>query len=156
MSDQHLTKLEHELRKLRDRLEIIEITHLYSTALDTRDWRLLERVFLPDSVADYGKIAGVRHGLAEITALVKRVLEPLDASQHLIGNHIIELDGDTARCSSYLQAQHTRRGCEGGDNYVIGGGYRDELVRTPGGWRIRHRTLEAAWSEGNSRVVMGG
>jgi hypothetical protein len=46
-----------------------------------------------------------------------------------------------------------RRGVDGGDNFVIGGYYEDDLVRTAAGWRIRHRRLVMTWREGNPGVL---
>ena len=140
--------------ELRDRLEITELLGRYANALDERDWRRLASCFTDDAVGDYGGI-GHFEGFAAIETLCRNTLEPLDASQHLVGSIEIELSGDGARARCAFQAQHTKRGCEGGDNYVLGGSYRDELVRTLDGWRIRRRELRVSWSEGNPRVLAG-
>jgi len=137
---------------LRDELEIRQLLARYANALDDRDWKRLASCFTPDATGDYGRIAQLAD-YAAIEALCRRSLEPLDASQHLVGSVEVELSGDTARSRCALQAQHTRRGCEGGDHYTIGGTYRDELVRTSDGWRIRHRQLQVSWQDGNPRVV---
>ncbi len=123
---------------LRDQLEIRELLARYANALDDRDWKRLASCFTPDATGDYGNV-GSYEGFAAIEALCRNTLEPLDASQHLVGSIEIELSGDSARARCAFLAQHTRRGCEGGDNYTLGGSYRDELVYTPDGWRIRHR-----------------
>ena len=139
-------------RTVADRLAIADLMALYCTALDSKDWRLLEQVFTPDAVCDYGA-TGVPHGLDEITETVSRTLAPTDATQHLLGNVTAEVTGDTAVASAYLQAQHVRAGAEGGDTYLIGGRYDDELARTDAGWRITRRTLTRMWSTGNRGVV---
>lgn len=137
---------------LRDRAEIVELLGRYANALDDRDWKRLALCFTQDAVGDYGGI-GHYEGFAAIEALCRATLEPLDASQHLVGSIEIELSGDTARARCAFQAQHTRHGCEGGDHYTLGGSYRDDLVRTPEGWRIRRRNLRVSWRDGNPRVV---
>lgn len=139
---------------LRDRLEIAELLARYANALDERDWKRLASCFTEDAVGDYGTI-GRLDGYAAIEKLCRTTLEPLDASQHLIGSIEIELSGDTARSRCALQAQHTSRGCEGGDHFTIGGSYLDELVRAHAGWRIRKRELRISWRDGNPRVVGG-
>ena len=140
--------------ELQDRIEIAEGLARYAHALDERDWKRLASCFTDDAVGDYGPIAQCQ-GYAQIEALCRRSLEPLDASQHLVGSIEIELSGDSARSRCALQSQHVKRGCEGGDNYIIGGTYRDEWVRTPEGWRIRRRELRVSWTEGNPKVVAG-
>jgi hypothetical protein len=42
------------------------------------------------------------------------------------------------------------------NNFLVGGTYRDRLVRTDDGWRIEHRTLEPTWQHGNPAVFERG
>ena len=51
---------------------------------------------------------------------------------------------DTATCRSQLQSMHVA----GEHHFVIGGFYDDRLVRTPQGWRIDHRVMQATWQTG--------
>jgi hypothetical protein len=144
-----------ETSKLLDERDIVAVAFRYCRALDTKDWPLLGEVFLPDSTADLS--SGV--DLIGIDAIVQRIrtaLEHLDLSQHLVGNHEVTIDGDTATHQCYLQAQHVRQAATGGPNYLVGGQYRDRLVRTADGWRIAHRTLTVMWTDGNLAVVRGG
>ena len=92
-------------------------------------------------------------GVESIIGRIEKALRLLDASQHLIGNHQVVVDGDTATCRCYLQAQHVRAAAEGGANWIVAGIYADDFVRTAEGWRIRHRALTVLWTDGNSRVV---
>lgn len=140
------------LAALEDRQAIDDVLHRYAHALDARDWDLLRTCFTTDAVADYLDLGGVNEGVETIVELCSGVLTGLDSSQHLIGSPLATVDGDTATASCYLQAQHVFAGAEGGDHYLVGGRYDDQLVRTPDGWRIRHRTLHATWSSGNPEV----
>jgi 3-phenylpropionate/cinnamic acid dioxygenase small subunit len=145
--------MEGLLQELRDQREIEALLSRYASALDARDWERLESCFTETAVADYGGLLGRREGAGSIVAACRSVLEPLDASQHLIGTIEIQLGGDEARSQCAFQAQHVRRRVEGGANFTVGGHYRDELVRTPAGWRIHRRELVATWHDGNPRVV---
>jgi hypothetical protein len=135
-----------------DREQIQDLLVRYATGLDSRDWDLLASCFTEDGVADYGDLGGVNEGRGAIVSLCSGVLSGLDASQHMITNMIISTDGDSGRAVCYFQAQHVFRGTPGGDNYLVGGTYRDRLVRTGGEWRIAHRTLEGTWFDGNAAV----
>ena len=73
-------------------------------------------------------------GLPAIVEKVTNALGPLDASQHIVSNQQVTIDGDTATCRCYLHARTPF--VDGGDNFIIAGRYDDELVRTPDGWRI--------------------
>jgi hypothetical protein len=70
-----------------------------------------------------------------------------------VGNHVVTLDGDAATAQCEVQAQHVRRGVDGGSTFTLGGRYRDRLTRTPDGWRIAHRDLEVVWVAGNPAVL---
>ena len=140
-------------QELSDRIEIVDLLHRYATGLDTRDWELLASVFTADGVADYSSLElGVNEGPDAIVDLCRGALSGLDATQHIISNEAIEVDGDRARARCYFQAQHVFRGAPGGDNFIVAGTYEDALVRTPAGWRIERRTLTPTWLEGNASV----
>ena len=144
------------LQELLDRRAIDDVLYRYAQALDSRDWDLLRSCFTDDAVADYLDLGGVNEGLETIVALCRGALDGLDASQHLIGSPLAQVDGDTATATCYLQAQHVFNGAPGGDQYLVGGTYVDRLVRTPEGWRIKHRTLHATWTNGNPDVFTAG
>lgn len=144
-----------ELQRLLDEQAIVAVALRYCRALDTNDWASLADVFLPDATAVLGGPPEL-NGLDEITARCSSALAPLDDSQHMVSNHEVEIDSDTATHRCYLQAQHIRRDAEGGPNYIVAGRYEDRMLRTGDGWRITHRTLLVMWTDGNLAVVAGG
>jgi 3-phenylpropionate/cinnamic acid dioxygenase small subunit len=146
-----------EEARLADRDAITDVLYRYARALDGRDWEALRTVFTEDAVGEYtGRINATFHGVAAIIGLVSRALGGLEASQHIIANPVIDVDGDEARSRCYLHAQHYRPArATGGSTYVVGGTYHDRLVRASGGWRIAHRRLEIAWMKGDIGVQIG-
>jgi 3-phenylpropionate/cinnamic acid dioxygenase small subunit len=136
---------------LLDKQEITELFVRYTTALDTKDWALLESCFTeaPAFVHPGGQL----RGFEEILARTSAALDPLDATQHLLGNITVEVSGDTAHSTCYFQAQHVRAGTPGGELYIIAGRYADSLQRTPEGWRIAERVQTYMWRDGNRAVV---
>jgi 3-phenylpropionate/cinnamic acid dioxygenase small subunit len=139
------------LQRLVDQQAISDLCVRYTSALDTRAWERLESCFTADPtfVHPGGRLAG----FDEILARTSAALDPLDATQHLLGNVVVEVTGDTATATSCFQAQHVRAGAPGGDTYLIAGSYADSLVRTPDGWRIAERVQSYAWRAGNRAVV---
>lgn len=135
-----------------DRVEIQNLLARYPVALDTQDWELLATCFTPDATYRFAH-AGEVTGFTEIEGICRNSLEPLDASQHLVGAAYIVVDGDRARSRSSFQAQHLRSGLDGGSLYIVAGTYLDALRRTELGWRIEHRELQRVWSEGNPAVL---
>jgi ketosteroid isomerase-like protein len=142
-----------EVARMLDERAIVEVTHRYCAALDGHDWQALERCFTPDAVAVYGGVPGEHDGLDAIKEVCRASLEPLDASQHLVANHLVELAGDTAASRCYVRAQHCRRELPDGENFMIAGTYEDEWLRTADGWRITRRVLAVTWTEGNPMVL---
>lgn len=146
--------LSDELRQVVDERAIIGVTVAYCWTLDARAFEDLDQIFTENASADYGEGLGYFNGVEAIAGICRRALEPLDASAHSVTNHQVELDGDTARCRCYFQAQHVRHAAEGGATLMIGGTYTDRLVRTESGWRIQHRQLDTVWTEGNRDVLV--
>jgi len=144
-----------DLQTLLDEREIHRVATRYCRALDTKDWALLDEVFVADATAMLGSTTMLT-GIEEIRGRIRSALQHLDDSQHLVGNHEVAVDGDTATHRCYLQAQHVRRAATGGPNYIVAGRYENRLVRTDVGWRIAHRTLVVMWTEGNLAVARGG
>jgi SnoaL-like domain len=142
------------LHDVIDQQAISDVAIRYCWALDENDWGRLDEVFLPDATARLGN-PDLLEGREAIVARVTSALTPLDDSQHIVSNHQVTIDGDSATHRCYLHAQHIRRAAQGGPHYVVAGRYVDRLVRTDDGWRISHRDLEVMWTEGNVAVVRG-
>ena len=143
-----------DLRTLLDEREIHQVAARYCRALDTKDWALLDDVFVPEATGELGTPTTLV-GIEAIRNRIRTALQHLDDSQHLVGNHEIVVDGDTATHRCYLQAQHVREAAIGGSNYIVAGRYEDRLARTDVGWRIIHRTLTVMWTDGNVAVAHG-
>jgi SnoaL-like domain len=136
---------------IADQLAIIDVAVAYTWALDTKQVEDLRSVFLPDATATLRGVECV--GVDAIIARIGGSILRLDRTQHLVGNHQVHVDGDTATHRCHLQSQHVLEGTEGGDNFIVGGFYDDRLVRTAAGWRIAHRVMQQTWTEGNRLVV---
>lgn len=134
-----------------DRADIVQLTIDYCWALDTGRWDDLRHVFTADAVTDLGQ--GGQDGIDAIIERVSTALGPLDDSQHMVTNHQITVTGDQAEGRCYVQAQHIRRGAEGGELYTVGGRYEDRYRRTADGWRITERKIVSMWTDGNRQIL---
>ena len=142
---------EKQVNQLEEKQKIIDLTIAYTWIIDRGPRENLQEVFTEDAVF----IIDTRYlnGIDEIRGKIERTLGGLSASQHIVSNHQVSIDGDTATSRCYLHAQHTLTGTEGGDNYVMAGRYIDKLVRVDSEWRIAERQLMLDWTEGNNRVL---
>ncbi|MCP4239784.1 MAG: nuclear transport factor 2 family protein [Myxococcota bacterium] len=135
-----------------DNREIVQVLDRYAEALDTRCWGLLSAVFVQELEFDFGEwIVSSRE---EAVATIRSYLDSCGPTQHLLGNYRIDIDGDAARSRVYVRAFHVGVGAAAGKTYEMGGEYRDELRRTPEGWRIHRREGAVFWEVG-SRDVLG-
>lgn len=141
------------LQTLIDQHTVIDLCNRYALALDERDWAALENCFMPDAVF-HRPTGEPLVGFAAILARSRGALDCLDASQHLIGSHVVEVNGDQANSTCYFHAQHVRAGAIGGSLFVIAGSYRDDLRRTSDGWRIFERKQDVSWRSGNAGVIV--
>ena len=136
---------------MSDRDDIIDLAIAYTWALDTKNVEALRDVFAPDATA---MLRGVEcTGVDSIISRIGGSMAHLDLTQHLVGNHQIVVDGDTATHRCQLHSQHVKAGTEGGELFVVGGYYEDNLARTASGWRITHRVMAQTWQSGNPEVV---
>lgn len=134
-----------------DRLEIQDVLAAYSEAIDTRDWDALDWVFTADAVIDYTEMGGIRGTLPEIKQFLAAALGPSGRfvrTQHMLGQSHIVLDGDTARARTacfnpMIFGEFTVT--EDERLHFVGLWYRDVLVRTVEGWRIRERFEERTY-----------
>lgn len=115
-----------------DIIAITNLVNLYGYVIDERELSRTHELFTADAVYDVSDFgAGVHVGIAAIVALWRA------ASQHPLAHHatnvIVTMDGaDRARVVS--------KGIGVRANGGVGSAtYRDEVVRTPAGWRIARR-----------------
>jgi 3-phenylpropionate/cinnamic acid dioxygenase small subunit len=138
--------------ELADRAAVLDVVAAYAYTLDTKDWTGFGALFTDDAAWVYEAMLGRLDGRTAIMTTISESLRPLDATQHLNGNHVVTVHGDEADHTCYFQAQHLRRGAPDGELYTAGGRYDDRLRRTPDGWRFTYRELTALWSQGNLGV----
>jgi Cft2 family RNA processing exonuclease len=132
------------IEEISARLEIQQILTGYSTAVDSQQFENLDRVFTPDARIDYSATGGIVGDLAEVKAWLAQVLPAFSAYCHLVGNHDIRVDGDTATTRSLcLNPMQT----PDNSTFLLGLWYSDTWILTDDGWRITTRTLERCFDK---------
>lgn len=137
---------------MTDRDEIANVLARVAITQDDHDWDGHMACFVPD--VRYVHPKGELSGATAVAERARKALEPLDASQHLLGTIVIEVDGDTAESSTYFIAQHVRAAAPGGATFWIAGTYRDSWVRRDGRWLIAERLQTYSWRDGNPDVIV--
>jgi ketosteroid isomerase-like protein len=137
-----MSDLEATIRMLADRQAIRDCLATYCRAVDRLDRELLLSVYHEDAVDDHGVFVGSREAFADwVIAFHGRAQH---ATQHIITNHVCELDGDTAHCETYwmFAAMNT----QGEPLTLSGGRYIDRFERRDGRWAIALRKLVGDWA----------
>jgi len=140
-----------DIQRLLDERDIHRAVVRYATAVDSREWELMNDVFVADAEVDFGHSV-TTVGVEECVKIIRATEDKITVSQHLLGNHAIDVDGDIATSTTKFQAQHYSIQKTGPNTYQIGGTYHDRLRRTEAGWRITHRYIEPTWYDGNAGV----
>lgn len=137
-----------------DRFAIIAALDRYAECLDTRDWPGLADVFTSDVHMDF-QIWQVED-LDGVRGRIRSFLDGCGPSQHLLGNYRIQLDVDRATSRVYCRVMHHGRGEHEGKRYETYIEYQDEWIRTPIGWRSRHRTSRVQMQDGDPSLLGPG
>jgi hypothetical protein len=134
-------------RTLTDRIAIDDLLTHYATLIDARRFDELDQVFTPDAVLDYRSAGGIRGPFPEVRDWLSSVLPAFTWTQHLVVNRAIDLapGSDEATCRSLFNNPNSMEIDGKPWLFTVGGVYHDRLVRTPQGWRIRHRVEETIW-----------
>ncbi len=132
---------------------MIETQIGYADACDSRDWSILQRVFTEHATGAYGLYNPPDRRGFEM--MLSSFLDGAGPTQHMLGNHVVELRGDVAHARCSVTATHGGRPGSGreAETYIVFGSYHDDLVRTPDGWRIQHRRMQVDLEVGDRSLI---
>ncbi len=135
------------LQEISDRLELNDLLVDYTTAIDNKDIDALDHIFTQDAYIDYTAYGGIKGNFEEIKEFLQSALPLFSATQHLIANSSIKLNGDTATGKTMCFNPMVMKKEDGGeDMMILGFWYVDKFIRTENGWRIKERIEEAGYS----------
>ena len=120
-----------------DEREIYRNIVRIARAMDERNWSEIEGLLAPDATGEFGN--GRLTSAAEIVAMLRSFLDDCGPTQHLIGNVLIDVSGDTATSRAYVADMHLGTGELEGRYFRTLGDYHDAWARTADGWRLTHR-----------------
>jgi hypothetical protein len=132
-----------QLQVLLDKQAIYELAANYMRALDRLDGALLSAQFFDDAYCEYGFYNGAAAGFA---AFAITALQSHAANHHMIGNVLIDVEGDEAFGEVYFHAYHKLASGDGFDDVVIAGRYIDRYEKRAGIWKIAYRSERNDWS----------
>ena len=125
-----------------DQQAIQQVLYSHSRGLDRLDAKTIAAAYWPEAEVDYGAYKGPAQDFA---GLVVAALEgQYELTQHMLGNSLIQLEGDFARVESCVSACHLLMGA--GEELMFSGRYLDRLDKRGQQWKISHRQVVMDWS----------
>ena len=137
---------------LLDRASITDHVLRYATGIDRRDWPLYRSIFADQVTIDFSSWSGepaATMNTDDWVAGVRATLDPFDATQHVLTNFVIEVDGAEATCTCYMAAHHHLVTGDLREMHSIGGYYVHDLRRDADGWLIHATQLNVTWEMGD-------
>jgi hypothetical protein len=158
--------IEERLREIEDRLEIYNLIASHPPSADTGAADYARAVYVEDGSIDLGggKGASGNEGVAAIVLTPDHQAAIAGGLAHFAGLPRIDLAGDAAVVTSYLQILTPDHGAapvavpghgsSKGFRIHRVGANRWELVRTPQGWKIKRRVLRPLDGSAPAREIL--
>ena len=141
---------------VEDHLQILNVLGKYCFALDERHQERLAACFHPEAQISFcGNILSPIEFAAGTSELLRGIV-----GVHMVGNTVVDIDGDRATAMSYVYAVHKVPTTVGADmaavifgriksptDSIILGRYDDKLAKRGGSWKIASRTITFIWQQ---------
>ena len=146
--------------ELADRAEITSLISRYFSAIDDKrlDRTTMEAVFTASCRLTRTNGASLV-GPEAIAAGQSESFARFRATHHVSSDHVIDLDGDSARLRANLIAMHLWADQERDPNtlqthFLAGGVLHALVVRTGRGWRLSELSLRNTWRTGSGYTAI--
>lgn len=143
-----------------DIIELEQLIYRYAAAVDACDVDAFLAVFAPDArlrsyhpdtEVPFADLAG-HEQLATIPNSMRNIFR---CTAHMMTNHLVELDGDTANGSVLCTARHLSNDPADPAALTVIIRYVDRYERHAGAWLIADREIRFLWSERHDVVDSG-
>lgn len=146
-----LKEMERKLIYLMDRQEILDCITRYCRGVDRLDKEMVMSAYHSDAIDDHTMFVG---SADEFWIWVQNMHSTHHSStQHMIGNHLAEIDGNIAHAETYLSYSGMNK--TGAPFSAIGGRYIDRLEKRDGKWGIVVRKYIVDWVAPSINTVEG-
>ncbi len=138
-----------EVNPIGDERDIERALIRFARAMDDRDWNGLSKILAEDAVGDFG--TGRLEGSAAIIELIRGFLDNCGVTQHLLGNVLVDVDGNHATSRAYVQDLHLSRSNPELTFHTLGD-YHDRWERRDGRWWLVERVKDNRGTVGSLDV----
>ena len=143
-----------ERSQLTDEANIIKLINRFYFSVDLRDYVAMRNCLTDKVEFDYTALFGTQmpSNADELVENVRLNHQGLQGTQHITTNHLVTLEGDTAKCRANFQAQHFLPNDRGSSLWTLGGRYLYSLVRVQEEWKISGCIVDVIWTDGNLQI----
>lgn len=128
-----------ELLTLLDERAITRQLVRFARAMDDRDWDTMTAILAEDVRGEFG--TGWQEGRLAVMELIRGYLEKCGATQHLLGNILVDVTGDEAVTRAYIRDVHLNSDDDPAIRMYTLGDYRDTWRRSEDGlWSLIERS----------------
>ena len=138
------------------REEIIETVNKLFVYADHQRWDdLMDEVFAEKVHLNMSSMGGPNEYLTAkaICDMWEAGFEGIDQINHLAGNHLVRIDGNSAEVFCYATATHFKAAATQGTTREFVGSYDMKLSMTEAGWRIHALTYNMKYIQGNKELT---
>lgn len=135
---------------------IVDVVNGVAIYADLRQWDRLRELYTDEVTIDYTSLVGgasAQVKAADLIAGWQIGLSRYQATQHLLGNHRVSVEGETAQALVYVQAIHWLPQLNGESRWTVHGYYDYGLERIEGRWRIARHVFTASIVYGSRALL---
>lgn len=135
---------------------IIDVVNGVAIYADQHQWERLRDLYADQVDIDYTSFVGgepARVSANDLIAGWRTGLGRYRATQHLLGNHRVTVDGESASALVYVQATHWLPQPDGDSTWTVHGYYDYTLQQIEGRWRITRHVFTATMVYGSRALL---
>lgn len=135
---------------------IVDVVNGVAIYADLRQWDRLRELYADEVAIDYTSLVGGAPAQIKADDLIagwKVGLGRYQATQHLLGNHRVSVNGEQAQALVYVQATHWLPQPDGESTWTVHGYYDYTLEQIESYWRITRHVFTATIVYGSRALL---
>lgn len=138
------------IKTLVDERDIYRQLIHFARAMDNRDWQAIRNITSENLISDFGM--GIIEGNEKTIEFIRSFLDNCGTTQHILGNIIIDIDGDVATSQSYVSDMHLSSDEHSEKQFRTLGNYSDTWSKLNGVWIMIERIKDNRATIGSFEV----
>lgn len=150
------------VRELKDRTEVIDALYRFGLGQDLHDTQLFASAFSADAELDFrpaaarwGAQSPLMTGRDTIVDTILGMFAHRVDTTHVVTNPRVQVDGDTARLTAIVEAQHLLK-ADHSRHALLKNLYAVDLVRDGERWVMTRIHIDNVWYTGDPTAIFGG